>query len=381
MTTIALISDQHISRSSRWEEGKRILGWIADELTVRRPDIICLGGDLFDARPTAEEWKEAAGWLMRLADVAPVVGVYGNHDVPMSQSVFNYLNTRHPIIIADEPCVQVVGDTAIACLPWPRKANLLAAMGGNATHDNSAQAATMALRDVLLGFGVQLAGHEGHRVFLGHCMVSGSRVSTGQPVAPGSDFEIGLGDLALAKADVYLFGHIHMPQRFNVGGAPGVMPGSPRRTSFGEVEDKTFAWVTLDGEHVDIEDVATPATPMLLLEATYDPSHGALLGTHRLVDVSGSEVRLRYTVDADQRESARAKAEEYRAHALACGAIVVKLDERVETSVRARAPEIAKAKTLPEKLKTYWLAKGDELAEREASLLNKVEELEKEAAA
>jgi len=381
MTTIALISDQHISRSSRWEEGLRILDWIASELDERRPDVICLGGDMFDARPTAEEWMAAARWLMRLADVAPVFGVYGNHDVPMSMSVFPHLNTRYPIVIADAPRVEVFGGVAIACLPWPRKANLLAALGGKANHENTAHAATEALRAVLTGLGAELGGHAGHRVFLGHCMVSGSRVSTGQPVAPGSDFEIGLADLSLAKADVYLFGHVHMPQRFSVMGAPGVMPGSPRRTSFGEVENKTFAWVTLDGRDVRVEDVTTPATRMLLLEAEWDAASGTLVGTHRLTDIDGAEVRLRYSVTPDQRDAARARAEEYRTTALARGAIVVKLEEVIATSARARAPEVAQAKTLTDKLRAYWAAKGEDLAEREGKLLDKAGELEKEAAA
>jgi len=381
MTTIALISDQHICRSSRWEEGLRILDWIADEIARRKPDVVCLGGDLFNARPTSEEWSAAGRWLIRLADVAPVVGVYGNHDVALSQDVFPHLKARNPVMIYDRAEVVRVGDVAIACLPWPRKSVLLSALGRTVGREESEQAATGVLRDVLAGLGVELAAHDGPRVFLGHCMVRGSRVSSGQPVI-GGDFEIGLEDIALARADAYLFGHIHMPQRFDIMGAPGVMPGSPRRTAFGEVEDKTFAWVTLDGHSATIEDVVTPATRMLLLEADWDSEHGVLIGSHRLVDVDGAELRFRYRVSPDQRTAARVRAEEYRTEALARGAIVVKLEERVDVQQHARVPEVASATTLAEKLEALWKARDVELDnERKGRLLGMAEGLELEVAA
>jgi hypothetical protein len=43
---------------------------------------------------------------------------------------------------------------------------------------------------------------------------------------------------------------------------------------------------------------------------------------------------------------------------LAEGAVSVKLEPQVTTTVRARAPEVASARTLREKLCLYWAAKG-----------------------
>lgn len=383
---LALVSDQHITRASRWEEGLRILDWIADTLAERKPDVIALGGDLFDGRPTSEEWVVAARWLMRLADVAPVVGVYGNHDVQASLDVFPSLRARHPIAIYSAPAVHHVAGAAIACLPWPRKGDLLAALGQPVSHEQAGQVATEALRAILLGMGAQLEAHPGPRVFLGHCMVRGSRLSTGQPIMPGTDFEVGLEDVALAKAQAYLLGHVHCPNRFDVLGAPGVMPGSPRRTSFGEVEQKTIALVTIEGDRVDVEDVVTPCTPMLLLETQWAPAHVGLPGDvvvpagftdFAYAPVSGAEVRFRYHVEAEHRDAARAAAADVRALLTGAGAVVVKLEEVVEASVRARAPEVAAARTVADKLRAYWRAKDDEPSPtRAARLVSRLGELE-----
>jgi hypothetical protein len=61
------------------------------------------------------------------------------------------------------------------------------------------------------------------------------------------------------------------------------------------------------------------------------------------------------------------------------GASSVKLDERVETTSRARdgAAEVAQAVSLQKKLDGYWLMRGDVPPnERRAALMQKVNELQ-----
>ena len=370
MIRIAHISDSHFDHSSRWEETLRIHQWIADDIRARGVDLITHGGDLFHARPNPEEWRAAAEWLRSLADIAEVVGVYGNHDVASSLAVYPFVRAGHPITIYDAPTVHRVGELSIACLPWPRKAALLAALGEAVPPEQVSQAALTAMRDILAGF----AHADGERVFLGHCMVRGSRLHSGQPLAPGSDFEIGLEDLALARANAYLFGHVHAMNRYMIGGAPGIMPGAPRHTTFGEPGETFYAIVTLDGGKAHVELVETPATRMLLFEAEWNGT--ALVGLHRFADVAGAECRLRYHVPADQREAAAARAKEDRDIMIANGAVVVRVEEVVEAAVRARVPEVAAAVTLDDKLRALWRAKGIELGDREPRVLGRLAELE-----
>jgi exonuclease SbcD len=286
------------------------------------------------------------------------------------------IRSKHPIIVEEAADVYVVAGVAVACLAWPRKAELLARLG-DAGREAGELAAAEALRSVLLGFRQQLEQHDGPRILLTHAMVRGSRTTAGQPLV-GCDLELGVDDLALAGADLVALGHIHAHQSWDEEGI--VYPGSPRRTEFGDTDAKGYMVVEFsDGDpfrDYDWHFIETPATPMLLLQASWDTESGALIGTHRLTDLAGAEIRFRYTVPAEHRDAARARAEEYRATALARGAIVVKLEEQVSTSLRARAPEVAEAKTLTQKLRAYWAAKGDDLGEREPVLLAKAGVLE-----
>lgn len=384
---VAIIADSHFSERSRFAECIQIHEWIAQTAAELDVHLILHAGDVYDAKSTPAERRAVADWIAAVADIAPIVIVRGNHDVLGDMPLMPRLRTRWPVVVEEAAGVHVVetavGPAAVACLAWPRKAELLSRTQAGA---DSSTAAVEALRAVLTGMGAELALHDCPRILLTHAMVSGSLTSAGQPLV-GCDLELGITDLALARPHFGALGHIHKGQSWEHDDVHYVYPGSPRRTAFGEVEPKSVVLANFDRfdggrwacEGWDI--IESPATRMLLLEATYDPEHGALVGTHRLVDIDGAEVRLRYSVVPDQRDAARARAEEYRAESLARGAIVVKLEERVEVSVRARAPEVAAATTLEAKLRAYWHAKGDELGARETVLLDKAGELEKEAAA
>lgn len=383
MTRIAIIADSHFDESSRFEECVRIHRWIAEDMRARGVDLVLHAGDVFERKSTPKERSAFADWLQMVADFAPVVVVRGNHDALGDLPLFARLDGAHPIIVEEAAGVHVVAGVAVGCLAWPRKAELLARLGGEVGHEESEGVAHDALRLVIQGLGAEMAAHDGPRVLLTHAMVSGSKTSLGQPLV-GCDLEVGLDDLRLAQADFYALGHIHMPQEWD---GPIVYPGSPRRTTFGEIEDKGYVIVDADGWDVTWERVIAPTTPMLLLTGRMSDNDCAETGesirTMELdqnpEDVEGAEIRLRYTVQTDEREAARVHAEGWRAQFLQRGAIRVVLEEIPLTTTRARAPEITEAASLEEKLRTLWLAKADvpddERAER---LITKAHQLEEE---
>ncbi len=402
MTCIALIGDSHFDESpgGRFDECVRIHEWIVEDLEQRDVDLIVHSGDVFERRSTPRERRAVADWLRTAAEIAPVVMVRGNHDALGDLLIFERLRTKHPIVVEEAARVHVVAGVAVGCLAWPRKGAILAMLGRDVPQETAAQVAVDELRNVIRGLGLQMEAHEGPRVLLAHAMVRGSRTSTGQPLV-GCDFELGLEDLALARADAYLLGHIHMPQEWDVevaGRAPVIYPGSPRRTAFGEVEEKGYVLLDIgpdrdlelepDAGTAQWERIPTPCAPMLLLEGEYVPENTvphpdggnpaviAFEGGRPAVQ-PGAEVRVRYAVESDYREQARAAAAELKAELLEEGAAVVKVEEQVVATVRARAPEVAAAATVPEKLQAYWRARGDEFdAERCARLLSKAGELE-----
>jgi exonuclease SbcD len=374
MVTIAHIADVHFDASSRWEEHLRICQWIVDHLAEVGPDIITLGGDVYERRPTPLESVAAARWVMDLADIAPVVVVYGNHDVAGCLDVLPYLRAAHPIQVASRPTTLRFPGIDLHCLPWPRRGDLLAAAEKAPTVEGASDAASEALRAILRGFaGERRPGMPG--ALVGHVMVRGSVVSTGQPVAPGTDFELGVEGLALARADAYLLGHIHMAQGWTTAdGAPVLYPGSPRRTTWGELEPKGFSVVTLGGGEVGVSQTITPTTPMLHVEGTFD-GVDTIRVDHQPTSVAGAEIRLRYNVPADARAAGRAAARVLRDWLIDDGASAVHIQERVLANVTARAPEVVRATSIADKLSAMWSARG-EAPERTARMRTMLRTLE-----
>lgn len=374
--------DHHIDEHSRFEDNLRIHWWIADEVRANKPDLFLSGGDIYERASTPTERKAVADWLTAIADVCPVVIVRGNHDKIKDCELLSYLRAPNPIIVEEGAGVHLVNGAAVACLAWPKRAELLARLGST-SHEETEQTAHGLLQNVLRGLGDQMATHRGPKILLAHAMVRASKVSTGQELV-GCDFELGLEDLALARADLVLLGHIHMAQAFEFGDTPIVYTGSPSRKNFGETEEKSYTVAMFDDSGlVDFSRVPTPTTPMLLYTGEWGlvddaPSwiaHDMRAASHH----KGAEIRFRYQVDADQRDAAKAAASELRDKVMAVGAISCKIEEVVKPTTKARAPEVAAAHGIADKLVAYWESKGAQLTDdRKARLLGKVQQLEAE---
>ena len=99
-------------------------------------------------------------------------------------------------------------------------------------------------------------------------------------------------------------------------------------------------------------------------------------------DFTGAEVRFRYHVDADHRDAAKAAAEKLSAWMTAeRGAVMVKVDDVVRPTTRARVPEIIEAKGLDEKIRLLWEARDDVPdSPRADRLLSLIQTIEEEAA-
>lgn len=383
MTLAMATADSHWDESSpRWPECQRIHGWIADQVEQRKPDVFLHAGDLYERRSTPRERQGAAAWLMRIADVCPVVMVRGNHDAVFDLDILRCLRTRHPIIVEEQAAVHHVAGIAVACLSWPRRAELRRAFPGATTGEAVNDVAREQLRNVLRGMGDQLAHHDGPTVLLAHAMVDGSVTSTGQPLV-GQDMNVSLDDLALARASVTVLGHIHKPQEWLTHDSEGIYyTGSPFRTAFGETEAKSILSIECDPfVGYLVNRIYTPTSPMLQLDGAWDVSTGALLvpDDGDEIGFEDAEVRLRYRVPADCIEAAAREADSWRWAVLDEGARSVKLEPEVIATTRSRTPEIAAATTLTEKLDVHWSSKGVELSdERRERLKERALQLEEE---
>jgi len=387
-------ADTHADEAHRLFEHDAVMSFIAKDMKERGCTLALHAGDWWErARTTAVERAAVADFVREVTNDMPLITVAGNHDSALDVEWLGRLRTKHAVHALTTPGV-VVGPVVVGCLPWPRKANLLASLGRPVTHEESAAVAQDRLRDVLRGLGATMSGVAAPRILLAHVMIDGAETDHSQPIV-GADMNVGLADLALARADYYACGHVHAAQRFEIAGAPCVYPSATRHNNFGEPGSKGYVVATFEDSGpagawrcIDVESVPTPCANMILLEDTWGTSplpqdapaeYDWLHGLNRQppsAEYRGAEVRFRYTCDSDQRDAARAAANVVRDHILGRGAARVKLEEQVRPTTRARAPEVAKAITLEDQLAAVWATKRPELGdERRARLLSKLTEV------
>lgn len=380
MTRLLATGDNHFHEHTRFEECTRVHAWmvgLAKELEV---DVVLVTGDLYEAESTPLERARAASWLMAMAEIAPVILVEGNHEAHGDISILRQLRSTHPIIVEEGAGVHYVGDVAVAAFAWPDTAALTSRASTVARADEDIRGA---LRDVFRGLGAELRKWPGPRIAMGHCMIDGSIASTNQPLL-GLPLNVSLEELALIGAHLGVYGHIHRSQWWVApDGSQHGYVGSPFRTDFGQTEPKTVTFAEFAGSRlVNLRHFETPAAPMVHLEFDWDGS--AFVERDRgtaqfaLAHARGSELRVRYHVPADQRAAAGAYAEclaeTFRTH----GAVNVQSEPVVVTEKRARAPKVALASGLTDKLTEHWSSVGFDPGDRRAALLEKAHRLEGE---
>lgn len=379
--------DNHFDEGSRFDECVKVHAFMVETAQRERVDLFVCPGDIYERLSTPRERKAVAEWLAAMANVCPVVIAKGNHDRKLDLDLMRRISARHPIIVEEGAGVHYVAGAAVGVMAWPERATLAAAYRelSPAELDQTAQDL---LRNVLRGIGQQLEAHDGPRILAGHFMVDGSVTSVGQPLV-GQSMNVGLSDLALANAPLVLVAHIHKPQAWKFGECEILYTGSPYRTAYGEVEEKSVVLAEYDGPKlVGWRRIPTPCAGMFLAQDEW----GAEIDGQRTwlgewdglpddpADLRGAEIRLRYRVPADMRDEAAAAAEMVRSDLLAHGAVNVKIDPQVIPTGKARAPEVAAARTLKDKLAALWKVRGNEPEpDRAERLIGKASEIEKVA--
>lgn len=385
---IVVIGDVHLRQDAR--NAQRLASWdriIAEALELPRLGAWVLCGDLFDAKSTIPDRNEAAARLQRMASHAPVVLLQGNHDVAGDLDVFGRLAARHDIVVCATPTTETIelacgGRLTLALLPYPHKA-LLTAMG--IPPADVATVAGEALLDICRGLAAELAEAraDGHAtMFAGHVNVSGAVTSTGQPLM-GHEISIGAAHLDVFGAIPKVLGHIHRAQ--DVAGG-GIYAGSIARQSWGEVEAKRFLVVAVgpgDGQF-DVFSRDIPCPPLYHVEGTltregfmWEATRGP--GGETLMPFKGSwegaEVRVRYRFQ--QSEKSALDVDLVRAPFASADRLEL---EPIAVPDRAlRAPEVAAARTLPEKVEAWARHVGVHTTDTVLAKLQRLEQADPQA--
>jgi hypothetical protein len=197
-------------------------------------------GDLNDGPMTIFDKNVLTGRFQIMANHAPVVVCYGNHDLPGDLDFLARLDALCPIYVIDRPQVLEVrtatGVTAaIFVLPYPHRAGFVAA---GVASDNLVDAARAQLDLIFMDAAAKLddARKAGMiTLMIGHVNVAGSIVSSGQPNI-GKEIEL---DAALLDrlGRIYIgLNHIHKRQQYYAG--------SMCRLDWGEIDPKSYTEIT-----------------------------------------------------------------------------------------------------------------------------------------
>jgi exonuclease SbcD len=287
-------SDWHVGKRirghSRADEHRAVLAEIATVAEAEAVDLVVVAGDLYEtAAPTPESEHIVNEALLRLAEVAPVVAVAGNHDNPRRLAALESLFRLGRITLLAEPrppdrggCPELVvagTPVRVALLPFVSQRAIVRAeqLMGNAAWENAqlyGERLAMVLEALCAPFD---ADHV--NLVVAHAFVAGGMSGGGERAAHLVDeYGISAVDFPLTATYVAL-GHLHRAQQM-LGSTAIHYSGSPLQLDFGEQDQ---------AKQVNVVD-AEPGLPAKVTPVT-------LRSGRRLRTLTGTVAQLAALVD------------------------------------------------------------------------------------
>lgn len=273
-------------------------------------DLIVFAGDAFKTRsPSPTYQREFAHRISDLAELAPVILLVGNHDVPpnylRASSIEIYDTLRVPNVhLAVDYGVEVVetarGPVAVGTAPYPTRSWMLQGVNTSGmTITEVDQTLQEVLTDKIEDLAEQVERLDMPRLLTGHFTVSGAVVGSERQIMLGRDVSVSLSTMADSRWDYVALGHIHKHQdltKSREDAPPVVYSGSLERIDFGEEGDpKGFCWVNLARGGTWWAFVDVDARPFITLRADLrddDDPTGAVRHKLTRYDLNGAVVRL-----------------------------------------------------------------------------------------
>lgn len=376
------IGDTHLRVGPRREQILRSLDSIIETEIDRGGVSAWLHlGDVFHVRSTIEDRNAIADRFVLMASIAPVIVLQGNHDAIGDLNIFGRLAATHAIHVVTAP--QIVrldlpedGNASVFCVPYPSKGQLVA---DGLPHDELVPAARTALEAIFHqgAYELSLARQAGEPTLLiGHAAICGAVASNGQPQI-GVELQLDEALLNLFGPIPKIFGHIHRPQE--IGGA--WYGGSIARQDSGEIETKR--WLTVVCERTDIgwsyvvesHPLEVPPLYYVCGELTREGFAWRVTagpgGEPQEAPASWKdcEVRCRYTYA----QSEKSLLQEAIVHVDFAEAARLELEGVAIPDRALRAPEVAAARTLAEKVEAWARLNGATVTDRVQEKLARLE--------
>lgn len=287
-------ADWHLGRAFHGEDllsaQAAFVDFVVDAARATQVDGILIAGDLYDrALPPVDAVRLASEALARLAEVAPVVAISGNHDSAARLGFAAELLARAGVHVRTDPLAAgapiSVADGWIYAIPYLEPDLVREPLGiEERSHAAALGAAMTRVR-------ADAAGRSGPIVAMAHAFVAG-----GMPSESERDLAVGgaanVPAFAFEGADYVALGHLHGPQV--VGGGLGRYAGSPLAFSFSETgQAKSVAVVEVTPGALPLTELLPCPVPRALanLRGTLDE----LLADPRLADAEGAWVQATLT--------------------------------------------------------------------------------------
>lgn len=287
-------ADWHLGRAFHGEDllsaQAAFVDFVVDAARTAEVDGVLIAGDLYDrALPPVDAVRLASEALARLAEVAPVVAISGNHDSAARLGFGAELLARAGVHVCTDPRSASVpvplGDGWVYAVPYLEPDLVREPLGIEERSHAAAMSAAMAL------VRADAAGRSGPVVVMAHAFVAG-----GMPSESERDLAVGgaanVPAFAFEGADYVALGHLHGPQV--VGGGLGRYSGSPVAFSFSEAgQAKSVAVVEVTAGALPLTELLPAPVPRALanLRGTLDE----LLADPRLADAEGAWVQATLT--------------------------------------------------------------------------------------
>ena len=275
-------ADPKTGLSSRVSDFLRRMDEMCEYAASNQADLIVFAGDAFKNRnPNPTFQREFAWRILDLAEIAPVVLLVGNHDLPInakkasSVEIYETLQVPNVYVGRNYETVSIEtksGPVMVATAPYPVRQRLLQEedfFGSRRTIADIDALMQQRLEVILRDMAQEAADFNGPRVLTGHFSVHGALHGSERQVMLGRDVVITLGNLADPVWDYVAMGHIHKYQDMTKDRddmPPVVYSGSMERIDFGEEADKKgFVWVELERGKTNYKFVPLNARPFLTL--------------------------------------------------------------------------------------------------------------------
>ncbi len=307
--------DWHLGKrlygADRNDEARAALEEVAEIAAAEGVDAVLVAGDLLDRRLVdSAALGDCLGALERLAAVAPVVAVAGNHDDPdLWDHLAPYLRAKRIHMTGsvrgpDDGVLTVetaAGLLHVGRMPWRDPARMALDAGASAQTARGRYADRVAAMLEALGTEAvrRRRADGGVAVLLGHVLVDRAAAGGGErELTMGITYAVSPNAIPI-DLDYVALGHVHRPQTLPGVSAPGRYCGSPMALDFSEDNHaKCVVVVDVEGDTTRAREVPLAAArplvrlrgPLHDLAALASPHPGAWFACEVLLDAPVSDL-------------------------------------------------------------------------------------------